>query len=123
MAAFPKMIGVDRFFLYDNGSSDGGRDLISRSSFAHTVTLTDWPEATGGELSAYNHFRVHTTPREFTWAAFITDNERINLCRSRAARFLNDPEARRVYRPFAAILLQWSGVRPMRPSTAGPRGW
>ena len=27
------MIGVDLFVLYDNGSTDGGADLIRRSSF------------------------------------------------------------------------------------------
>ena len=34
--AFHKMIGVDLFFLYDNGSSDGGSELIRRSEFPGT---------------------------------------------------------------------------------------
>jgi O-antigen biosynthesis protein len=100
--AFHKMIGVDRFFLYDNGSSDAGRDLINRSSFAHDVTLTDWPERPG-QLSAYNHFRVNHA-REFTWAAFIDIDELIMPLTGGSIRTIL---SRRIYRPFAAILFQW----------------
>ena len=32
--AFHRMIGVDLFVLYDNGSNDGGADRIHASSFA-----------------------------------------------------------------------------------------
>jgi hypothetical protein len=31
--AFHRMIGVDLFVLYDNGSSDGGADLVRGYSF------------------------------------------------------------------------------------------
>ena len=73
--AFHKVIGVDMFYLYDNGSSDGGGELIRRSGFAGNVTLIEWPERPG-QLSAYNHFRVHHA-RRFTWAAFIDIDEYI----------------------------------------------
>src|SRR3954467_5375423 len=42
--AFHKLVGVDLFVLYDNGSSDGGGDVIRASSFAKNVTLIDWPD-------------------------------------------------------------------------------
>src|ERR1700688_3231589 len=71
--AFHKMIGVDLFFLYDNGSSDGGGDLIRQSNFARNVTLTGWTERPG-QLSAYNHFRINHAAA-FTWAAFIDIDE------------------------------------------------
>jgi hypothetical protein len=32
--AFHRMIGVDLFVLYDNGSNDGGADRIHASSFS-----------------------------------------------------------------------------------------
>jgi hypothetical protein len=100
--AFHTMIGVDRFFLYDNGSNDGGGDLIRRSAFDRNVTLTDWPERPG-QLSAYNHFRVHHA-RNFTWAAFIDVDE---LIIPLAGTSIRDILMYQVYRPYAAILLQW----------------
>ena len=32
--AFHRMIGVDLFVLYNNGSNDGGAELVRQSSFA-----------------------------------------------------------------------------------------
>jgi hypothetical protein len=100
--AFHKMIGVDLFFLYDNGSSDGGADVIRASSFARNVTLTDWRDRPG-QLSAYNHFRVNHAPR-FTWAAFIDIDEFIMPV---AGTSIRDILMRRIYQPYAQILLQW----------------
>jgi len=100
--AFHKMIGVDRFFLYDNGSADGGAELIRSSAFAQNVTLIEWPERPG-QLSAYNHFRVHHSSR-FTWAAFIDIDEFIVPL---AGTSIRDILMRRTYQPFAQILLQW----------------
>ena len=100
--AFHKMIGVDFFFLYNNGSDDGGADLIRRSSFARNVTLIDWPDRPG-QLAAYNHFRVNHA-RRFTWAAFIDIDEFIMPV---AGSSIRDILVRKVYQPYAAILLQW----------------
>lgn len=100
--AFHKMIGVDLFFLYDNGSSDGGADIVRASNFARNVTLTEWPERPG-QLSAYNHFREHHAPR-FTWAAFIDIDEFIMPLVGSSIR---DILMRPAYRHFAQILLQW----------------
>jgi hypothetical protein len=99
---FHKMIGVDQFFLYDNGSTDGGPELIRASSFAGSVTLIEWPERPG-QLSAYNHFRVHHAQR-FTWAAFIDIDEFIMPV---AGTSIRDILLRPTYQPYAAILLQW----------------
>ena len=68
------MIGVDLFVLYDNGSSDGGGDLIRAVQFARNVTIIGWQERPG-QLSAYNHFRHKPRARRFTWAAFIDIDE------------------------------------------------
>jgi O-antigen biosynthesis protein len=100
--AFHKMIGVDLFFLYDNGSGDAGGDLIRQSSLARNVTLTEWPERPG-QLSAYNHFRINHA-QQFTWAAFIDIDEFIMPL---AGSSIRDILMRKVYQPYAAILLQW----------------
>jgi O-antigen biosynthesis protein len=100
--AFHDMIGVDQFYLYDNGSSDGGGDLIRRSRLARNVTLIDWPERPG-QLSAYSDFRVNHA-RPFTWAAFIDIDEFIMPL---AGCSIRDILVRTAYQPYAAILLQW----------------
>jgi hypothetical protein len=100
--ALHKLIGVDLFVLYDNGSSDGGADLIRASSFARNVTLIDWPDRPG-QLSAYNHFRINHA-RNFTWVAFIDIDEFIVPV---AGTSIRDILMRRAYQPYAAILLQW----------------
>jgi hypothetical protein len=100
--AFHKIIGVDLFVLYDNGSSDGGADLIRASDFSRNVTIIPWSDRPG-QLSAYNHFRLNHASR-FTWAAFIDIDEFIMPLEGGSIR---DILLRRVYQPFAAILLQW----------------
>ena len=72
--AFHRMIGVDLFVLYDNGSSDGGPDLIRRSSFARNVTLIEWSDRPG-QIPAYQHFHEPITLATSTWAAFIDLDE------------------------------------------------
>ena len=62
--AFHRMIGVDLFVLYDNGSTDGGAELVRQSSFAKNVTILDWPDRPG-QLSAYRHFHA-TYAQAFT---------------------------------------------------------
>ena len=118
--AFHRMIGVDLFVLYDNGSSDGGSDLIRASSFARNVTLIDWPDRPG-QLSAYNHFRVNHAPR-FTWVAFIDIDEFIMPL---AGSSIRDILMRPAYAPYAQILLQWLVFGPSghdrRPDGPGDR--
>jgi hypothetical protein len=100
--AFHRMMGVDAFVLYDNGSSDRGRALIRGSAFAHVVTLIDWPERPG-QLPAYNHFRIHHAPG-FTWAAFIDIDE---FMVPFADASILEVLQHRIYAPYAQVLLQW----------------
>ena len=100
--AFHKMIGVDLFVLYDNGSTDGGPELIRRSNFARNVTLIEWSDRPG-QISAYRHFHEHHA-RDFTWAAFIDLDEFIMPASGGSIR---DILIRKVYEPYADILLNW----------------
>lgn len=100
--AFHRMIGVDLFVLYDNGSSDGGAGLVRCSSFTRNVTLIDWPERPG-QLSAYNHFLINYAAR-FDWVAFIDIDEFIMpLANSSIRPILMQP----AYAHYAQVLLQW----------------
>src|SRR5262245_2786691 len=100
--AFHRLMGVDAFVLYDNGSRDGGAEVIRASGFADVVTLINWPDRPG-QLSAYNHFRVHHAAG-FAWAAFIDIDEfMVPLAGDSIRELLGRP----MYAPFAQVLLQW----------------
>ncbi len=100
--AFHKMIGVDLFVLYDNGSSDGGPDLVRRSSFERNVTLIDWPMA-GGQIPAYQDFCSNHASR-YDWVAFVDLDEFIVPASGSSIR---DLLMRKAYAEYSAILLQW----------------
>jgi hypothetical protein len=105
--AFHRMIGIDLFVLYDNGSSDGGADLIRTSSFARNVMLIDWPDRPG-QLSAYDHFRIHYAAR-FTWVAFIDIDEFIMPVSGGSIR---GPLLHSEYERYGAIVLNWQIFGP-----------
>jgi hypothetical protein len=100
--AFHKMIGVDLFVLYDNGSTDGGGDLIRQSSFARNVTLIEWTDRPG-QISAYRHFHANYA-KDFTWAAFIDLDEFIMPVSGSSIR---DILLRKTYDKYSDIVLNW----------------
>lgn len=93
-------VGVDHFYLYNNNSTDGFRELLQPWQRRGLVTLIEWPEL-GGQASAYSHcirrFRNHAR-----WIAFIDMDE-----------FLFSPQSvdlRDVLRQYAdvpAIFVYW----------------
>lgn len=100
--AFHKMIGVDHFVLYNNGSDDDGAARIAASPFAPNVTLVDWPERPG-QQSAYRDF-ISNHAKSFTWVAFIDLDEFIHPLHANSLRdVLRDPR----YARFSSILLNW----------------
>jgi hypothetical protein len=100
--AFHRMVGVDLLVLYDNGSTDGGPELIRGSSFARNVRLIEWSDRPG-QVSAYRHFHANYA-REFTWVAFIDLDEFIMPV---AGSSIRDILIRKAYEPYADILLNW----------------
>ncbi len=64
--AFHRLIGVDRFVLYDQGSTDGTAALIARSRFGHWAAVIDWAH-NGGQTAAHADFVTNHANR-FTWA-------------------------------------------------------
>jgi O-antigen biosynthesis protein len=100
--AFHTMIGIDHFVLYDNGSIDGGTDLIRASSFARNITIIEWSDRPG-QMSAYRDFHANHA-RDFTWAAFIDLDEFIVPV---AGCSIRDILLRKVYDRYSDILLNW----------------
>ena len=71
--AFHIALGVEHFFIYDNGSTDGSAELLERYINHGLVTRIDWPIG-GGQLSAYNHaLRMFGTTTE--WLAYYDPDE------------------------------------------------
>lgn len=66
-------VGVDHFYLYDNGSTDASRAVIEPYVNRGIVTVTDWPE-NPGQLSAYRHC-VESFADVSRWIAFIDLDE------------------------------------------------
>jgi hypothetical protein len=98
--AFHRVVGVDHFVLYDNGSKDDTAALIRGSKFAADVTLIDWPQR-AGQLPAYADFIAHHA-RRFTWAAIIDIDEFIHPLETETIRPLLPR-----YDRFSAVLLHW----------------
>lgn len=97
--AFHRLIGVDRFVLYDEGSTDGTAALIGRSRFGRQVTVIDWPQ-NQGPAAVYADFAANHAKR-FTWAAIIDQDEFIHPLEADTIRALLPR-----YTGFAAVLLR-----------------
>ncbi len=100
--AFHRMIGVDLFVLYDNGSTDGSVELIRNSIFASSVTIIDWPHP-AGQIPAYQDFCTNRAA-QYGWVAFIDIDEFIMPAFGSSIR---EPLMRRLYADYSAVLLQW----------------
>ncbi len=74
-------IGVDHFYLYDNGSTDQTPEIIAALAKEFSIT-SHCIEAQPGQTIAMNHFlKTHRTETE--WVALIDGDEFINLERAR----------------------------------------
>jgi hypothetical protein len=70
---FHRLVGAERFFLYDNGSRDDHRSVLAPYVEQGTVVLHDWP-VFPGQLQAYDHaLRQHGAGSR--WIAFLDLDE------------------------------------------------
>jgi hypothetical protein len=66
-------IGVDHFFVYDNGSTDRTRDLLIKFVNGGLVTLISWPMR-GGQVDAYSH-AIKLLSGNTEWLGFLDVDE------------------------------------------------
>ena len=66
-------LGVQHFFIYDNGSTDGLPELMERWINHGLVTLLTWP-LPGGQIDAYSHALRFFGP-SFDWLAYFDVDE------------------------------------------------
>ena len=73
---FHRLVGVERFFLYNNFSEDHHREVLAPYVEEGIVTIRDWPVLDGrvGQIPAYNDcLRWHR--HDSRWIAFIDLDE------------------------------------------------
>jgi hypothetical protein len=73
---FHRLVGVERFFLYNNFSEDHHRDVLAPYVEEGVVTIQDWPVLDGrvGQIPAYNDcLRWHR--HDSRWIAFLDLDE------------------------------------------------
>jgi Glycosyltransferase family 92 len=106
---FHRLVGFERFYLYDNFSSDHHLDVLEPFIQDGLVVLHDWPQYPG-QFTAYDHC-VANHGEESRWIGFFDIDE-----------FVFSP----TYRPVAEVLVdyeRWPGVCVNVPrfGTAGHR--
>ncbi len=74
--AYHRAIGVEKFYLYDNNSSDHTVELLQPLVERGIVDIIPW-RINPGQLEAYNDFAERHRDH-WTWAAFIDMDEFIN---------------------------------------------
>jgi hypothetical protein len=106
---FHRLVGVERFFLYNNRSTDAHEQVLAPYLEDGSVELRDWP-VFPGQVAAYDH--CLETHRDTTrWIAFIDTDE-----------FLFSPTGKSL-REILAELEPWPGVgvNRLRFGTSGHR--
>jgi hypothetical protein len=93
---FHRLVGVERFFLYDNLSEDDHLDVLRPYIEDGTVVYRHWP-LYPAQMQAYAHFLEHHR-HDSTWVAFIDVDE-----------FLFSPTGRKIS-DLLREYQQWPGV-------------
>lgn len=71
--SFNHSIGVEKFFIYNNGSTDDTIEVIRGWPMAHRVQIIDWPFV-AGQVDAYCHM-LENFRETGEWCAFIDADE------------------------------------------------
>jgi len=110
---FHRLVGVERFFLYNNLSGDDHRQVLAPYVEAGVVIAHEWPKV-GGQLGAYEHC-VEEHRDESRWIAFIDLDEFIF---SPTGRQL--PEVLGEYESFPGVGVNWAMFGPSGHQTKPP---
>lgn len=70
---YHRAIGVERFFIYNNNSTDRTSEIIENSECFGSVRLMHWPPIPG-QLAAYSH-TLDSFRNKAEWCAFIDCDE------------------------------------------------
>lgn len=71
---FHKIVGVERFYLYNNNSTDNTLDIVQSYVQSGKVVLHDWPFSPKQQTSAYEHC-LEAYRQESEWITFLDLDE------------------------------------------------
>ena len=111
---FHRLVGVERFFLYDNGSTDNHREVLAPYLENGTVVLHEWPHFPG-QMKANDHC-VQEHRHDTRWIATLDIDE---FLFSPTGRSL--PEVLVDYEEYPGIGVNWAvfGTGGNRASAPG----
>src|SRR6185295_19994368 len=72
--AFHKLQGVEHFYIYDNGSTDGSYKLLEELERRGVVTLYNWKDIRPVQLRAYNDC-LNRNRENSEWICFLDLDE------------------------------------------------
>ncbi len=98
---FHRIVGVERFYLYDNFSVDDHREVLAPYVEDGLVVLRDWP-VFPGQIPAYDD-AVRRYGHESRWIAFIDLDEFLF-----SPTLAPLPEILRDYEPHPGVLANWT---------------
>ena len=111
--AYHHALGVEKFYLYDNNSTDGVQALLDPLVEVGLVDLIPWP-INPGQVEAYDDF-ADRHGYQWTWTAFIDLDEFINpFAYESISEWLNN------FTNASAIALQWLNFGPNGHDDAPP---
>jgi hypothetical protein len=93
---FHLLVGIERFFLYDNGSTDDHRDVLAPYIDEGVVVLHEWP-GPSRRYAALDHC-VSTYRDDARWIAFFDIDEFVFSPNGTPV-----PEVLKDYEPFSAL--------------------
>jgi hypothetical protein len=112
---FHRLVGVEHFYLYNNGDREVHEQLLGSYTDEGLVTLRDWPEFPP-VFPAYEHC-LNKHGEDSRWIAFIDTDE---FLFSPLGRPL--PDVLEEYEPWPAVVVNWAmfGTSGHRVRPRGP---
>ena len=112
---FHRLVGVERFFLYDNGSGDGGREVVEPWVRRDIVSVEECsiPLGEGGQGWAYTDALERVCGRT-RWLAFIDLDEFLF-----SPGLTPLPEVLREYEEHPGVVVNWQVYGSSGRTTAG----
>lgn len=100
---FHRIVGVKRFYLFENNSDDDWRSALAHYVSSGTVEVTEWPVPSPAQVPAYHDFARRHMGRE-EWVAFIDCDE---FLFSPAAATVTEVLEQATFNGFGAVAVNW----------------